>query len=272
MTTVIKVPGVDWSGRGYPNVVPFVANSDLEFAYDFSDRANRLADVTGKHADLVPKRQDIVAGIYRVVDPTILVSDVSGQGVSVQMGYLETDMPLANIPVDGSKQFTIMVAGGYSGIPFPSNKVAATSPGLSTLFDYGTAIGSNGFCIEAALASAQIDSRIKSGSPALTTTITSVATPCVTFLTYDGTSWSLINKTMGNSETKTNASMGITTPIPVSTAFVTKAVIGHYHGTSTLSAAYPMMYQLAYWNKVLSGTEINEQYARTKAIKTSVAF
>lgn len=271
MTMIIRIPGVDWSGKGFPQIEPFVGSDAIEFGYDFASGSARLKDLTGKHADLVPYRQDIVGGITRTVDPTVVTDASSGLGINVELGYLLTDVALAAIPIDGSVQFTIMVVGGYSGIAFPEDKIAGGGAGISNLYDNGTSITATGFRIQSTLVGAH-GTTIKSSAAVMSDAISPNSKKTLSFLTFDGANWSFVNKTLGTSYSKTNAELGISGTLGVNTGHVNKVAMGHYHSSSTLAAAYPTLYQTAKWNRVLTASEMNEQYARTKARKPGIGL
>ncbi len=263
--TVYTLKNADFSGQGLPSIFPFVAQAEAEFAYDFRTRANRLNDLTGRHADLVPKRQDIVGGVTRTVDPTIIADQDSGAGIRLELGYLETDITCPTIPIDGSVQFSVLVVGGYSGVAFPAEKIAVTAPALANLLDYGTGISASSFCFDDEPVTPLIGNRIKSGGFVNASNKGTSAKKCVMLLTFNGTTWTLHNKTLGTVVAKTNTELGISGPLAPSTAHVTKVVSGHYHSSSTLAARYPALYQLARWNRVLTQAEIDRQYDFTKA-------
>lgn len=263
--TIYTLKNADFSGQGLPSIFPFVAQTEADFAYDFRSRTNRLNDLTGRHADLVPKRQDIVGGVTRVIDPTIVVDQDAGAGIRLEMGYLETDITCPTIPIDGSVQFSILVVGGWSGVQFPTEKISQTAPSLAILLDYGTGISASSFAFEDEPVTPLIGNRIKKGSFVNASNKGTSTKKCVMILTFDGTTWTLHNKTLGTVVTKTNAELGISGPLAPSTAHVKKVVSGHYHSTSTLAARYPALYQLARWNRVLTQAEIDRQYAFTKA-------
>lgn len=273
MTMIIRVPGVDWAGKGFPNISPFVALSDLEFGFDFLNRSNRLQDLAGKHADLAPYRQDIAGGITRTLDTTVVVDESNGLGIRVELGYLLTDISMPTIPIDGSMQFTVMVVGGYSGVVFPPAKVAGLGAGIAGLIDFGTGVTSSSFDLEAAVGEGKWGARIKSAAIGNQgNTISQTSKKCVGFLTFNGTTWTLYNKTLGTTISKTNTDLGISAALVPNTAHVNKVVMGHYHSTSTISALYPSLYQVAKWNRVLSASEITEQYARTQANKPGLGL
>lgn len=272
ITTIYTLKGADFSGQGLPNINPFVAQNEALYAYDFRARANRLNDLTGKRADLAPKRNDIVAGILRVPDPTIVFDHDNGAGIRLELGFLETDIPLQPIPIDGSVKFTVMVVGGWSGVEVPPEKIV-TTPTVSSLHDYGTGIGStSGFSIDDNKSNKLVGGRVKAGTTNMTTAKDVNTRKCVLFMTYDGATWTFYNKTMGLTVTKTNAEMGIVAPIPVHTSIVTHSTVGHYHNSSTLTMCYPAMYQMAKWGRVLTQAEMDEQYSRSKLAFPSIGI
>lgn len=255
MSTIIRVKGVDWSSKGFPNISPFVARSDLEFGYDLAARSSLLSDLSGNGHALTPYKNDIAAGIHGI-DPAITVGIGGGQGVQVELGYLLHSKPLAPIPIDGSVQFTVMVIGGKSPAEFPPDKVDGSAPQKAGLFDYGSMVTYNGYSIETTDTS--VSARINSASPVLTVAASPGGRSLI-FLAYDGDRWTLRNGVTGESASKTNAQMGITAPIPMSGVARPGAAIGHTHPATTLHAFYPSLYQVAKWNRPLSEAEISEQ-------------
>lgn len=267
MSTIIRVKGVDWSDKGFPNISPFVARSDLEFGYDLAARISLLSDISGNEHTLTPYKNDITAGIHGI-DPAINVGIDDGQGVRVELGYLLNSKPISSIPINGSVQFTVMVFGGKSPVAFPPDKVSGSPPARAGLFDYGSRVTPNGLSIEATDSSAEV--RIKSSSPRLTVAASPGGRSLI-FLTYDGDRWTLRNGVTGESDSKTNADMGITAPIALTANPLPGAAIGHTHGSSTLNAFYPSIYQVAMWNRPLSEAEISEQSWRALMDKPALS-
>ncbi|WP_323981080.1 hypothetical protein [Aeromonas media] len=271
MTTVYTLKHANFSGQGLPSILPFVAQDEAEYAYDFRARANRLNDLTGKHSDLVPKRNDTIGGIVQVIDPTVVVDQDNGAGIRLEMGFLETDDLLKPIPIDGSVKFTVMVVAGWSGFVPPPEKTG-TSAEIASFYDYGTGINANGFSIEDNKSAVnKSGARVKAPSINLSTPKNSTTRKSVVFLTYDGSTWTLHNKTMGLVATKTNAELQFVAPIPVHTSVVTHATMGHFY-SSTLAACYPALYQMAKWNRVLTQAEMDTQYAKSKMAFPSIGI
>jgi len=271
MATITKLKNANFSGQGLPNINPFVALSDAEFAFDFRNRSNRLADLAGKHT-LTAYRQDIAGGQTRVVDPTIVFDANGGLGITVQLGYLQIDMPVWTIPIDGSRQFSILVVGGYSGIPFPAGKIAGATPVAASLLDCGTGVGSKGLSLEVNTQLHRTGARVKSGALNLFNDQSPDSRTTFRILTFDGTTWTLDNRTLGTIITKTNADLGITGTITPDTAHVANVVMGQFHSTSTLNGLYPQLNQLVVWNRVMTQAEKDDQYARSKAVLSSLGI
>lgn len=270
MTLLITIPGVNWSAKNYPNIAPFIATSDLEYAFDFTDRAAMLSDVTGKHT-ITPKRVDAAAGILNVTDPTI-ITPVANGGIQVELGYLQSSLAFSAFSSGGGKQFTIMVVGRDSGAVFPPAKIVVSNPYTSILFDWGSMVTGSGFTIEQARSTGQRSSRIENSTPNLIPEVANQATvnTNVLFLTYNGTNWTLTNKTLGLTATGTNASLSVGNPIVINPVGYTTGKVnlgGHSHQGSTLHANGVIMYQQAMWNRVLTNDEMNAQYARCKTLR-----
>lgn len=261
MATVYTLQNADFSTADLPNINPFINKTTLDFAFDFRKRANRLNDINAKHADLVPKRNDIVLNQKSIVDATIVKDADNGLGITLELGYLETDVPTANIPIDGSSKFSIMVVGGYSGTPFPPSKILGGAASIANLYDYGTGVSNKGFAIEAT--KSVVGGRIKAHSTNLYDAIVT-ARKCFIVLTYDGTIWTLHNKTLGTKQTKTNTQLGISSAIVADKTYVSNLVFGHYHTANTGAALYPSLYQVARWTSVLTDAEIEQQYKLSK--------
>lgn len=262
LTTVYTLQNANFSGQGLPNIFPFVAQTEAEYAYDFRARANRLADITGRHADLAPYRNDIVGRQIKVPDPSVVVDQDAGAGIRIELGYLQTDVPTAPIPTGGAVQFSILIVGGYSGLKPAANKLNTASSDAAVLFDFGSIITTNGFALEVNNTSAS--TRVKSSTNVFTSPIKAATEKLFQILTFDGLIWTLHNKTSGTKVSKTNAELGIVASLPVGGAS-NREIIGHAHPTSTIFSRYPAMYQLAKWSRVLSQAEIDQQYERTRA-------
>lgn len=273
MTIIIRVPGVSWAAKGFPNVDPFI-NAGLVYGFDFSQRNSMLTDVTGKHA-ITPKRTDTIGGVFNVTDHSVVIPVNNGQGVRVERGYLQSSELIPAPFGHGGPPFTLMVVGCSGGVAFSPGEVVGSAPSVGILYDCGSNVSGTGFTMEfggASVAAGRISGRIEAVSPNLTPeavgSTRDLTVPNVVFLTYDGTNWTLINKTRGVSATGTNASLGVGNPIVMGPGAATEGRVnlgGHANQTSTAHAWYPTLYQSAKWSRVLSANEINDQYLRTKA-------
>lgn len=273
MSMIIRVPSVNWAGKGFPNTRPFIPTG-LTYGFDLRTRSSMLTDVTGAYT-ITPMRTDASLSIFNQVDSTILVPVDGDLGQRVELGYLQSSEAVAAFAWGGAP-FTIMVAGRGGGVAFPTGKVVISAPNGGILYDFGSQVGINGFTLDLAISTGQQYSRIENGSPSLLPdpTSRSVTQPQVHFLTYDGTNWTLYNKTFALSATGTNTSLSVGNPIAVSSTPTQGKVNlgGNAHQTSTLNAYYPVIYQTAKWNRVLSVAEMDDQYARTKATRPLLAL
>lgn len=275
MTVIIKVPGVNWSGMGFRNVNPFISVDDLEFAFDFQSRSSRFSDITGNTADLVPYINDRANGVVEV-DPSVIKDKDGGKGIRIDGGFLETGINLSDIPLDGSEKFTIMIAGGQDGTPLPQElrPEGSSDPNFALLFDNGANVSTTGFDMQARVKPGdfKFGARINSFTPNLNEVPDSYPFMAVAFLTFDGGNWTFIDKTTGFSLTKTNADLGISGTLTVANGMTT-AKIGHHDGADSIThGAPPTLYQLSKWSRVLSSSEIEEQYQRTISSKSGVGL
>ncbi len=279
MTFLIRVAGADWSGKGMPNIVPFVATDSLEYGFDFRNRPSMLTDVTGKHT-ITPKRNDPAGGIVNITDPTVVVPVLDGTGIRVDLGYLQSSKPIITFAAGNAGLFTFMVVGSASGVAFPPEKVAGGAPLASILLDNGSVVSPTGFSIDNLLAGGSFPgrkaARIESPGVVLNpeTSNQVIYSPCVQFLTYNGVNWTLYNMTRGTSATGTNAELSVADPMVV-TASANGGKInlgGSGHPSSTLHAHFPTLFQSAMWNKVLTTQEMAAQYANTKASRPLVSL
>lgn len=276
MTIVIRVAGANWSGKGLPTIYPFVANDALEFGFDFFNGPNLLLDAAGKHT-VTPKRVAVFDAVFNVTDPTILVPVDSGQGIRVDMGYLQSSLPIAPLFAGGARQFTFLLVSRGGELAFPPDKVVGSAPAVSIMLDWGSQVSGSGWTVDRFVNTGLNACRIDSSQPVLAPETGSkpLTAPEVLFLTYDGTSWTLINKTFGFSLTRTNTAMAVADPISIHASGWTDSKLslgGNSNRASTAHAFSPVVYQRAMWNRVLTTAEINDQYARTKSGRPSLAL
>lgn len=262
--TFFKMTSADFTGQGLPSLSTIVAADTAKYAFDL--RNGNLDDVTGKTAALVPYRVNNTTNT-RTQDTTVLSSALSGLGVKITGGCLVTSVLFEAIKVDGTKPFSILVVGGWSGDAVASAGFASfidIGSGLSQ--DYGASMiyhNGNGGVIGA---------RVKNAS---TANVGAVVSPtnkvCFMVLTFTGSVWTLTNKTTGVVSSKTNSELGITADLPPVSNLANNRVgnyvyFGHAHTHSLLDALPVNLCQVVKWDKVLSGAEIDAQYALSKSM------
>ncbi|MCM1957926.1 hypothetical protein NCZ17_00885 [Acinetobacter modestus] len=262
--TFFKLANADFTGQNLVNLNTIVAAAQARYAFDF--RNGNLDDVTGKTSALVPYRVNNTNNT-RTQDATVISSALSGLGVKITSGCLTTSVAFEAIKIDGSKPFSILMVGGWSGETVTSASFAGLIDiGSGLQQDYGASMiyhNGNGGVIGA---------RVKSSA---TANVGAVVSPtnkvCFMILTFDGTTWTVTNKTTGVVSTKTNSELGIVADLPPVSNLGSNRVgnfvyFGHSHTHSLLDALPVNLCQVAYWNKVLSSTEIDAQYAISKTM------
>ncbi|EFI60753.1 MULTISPECIES: hypothetical protein [Comamonas] len=275
MTVVVRVKDANWSGKGFRNLNPFVAAPDMEFGFDFMVRDNMLLDFASKHI-VTPKRVDIKAGVLNETDPAIMVPVDSGLGIRLELGYLQCNLPLLPIPLDGSKKFTFLLVGRHSGVDFPPDKVVTAAPTRMIQLDWGSVVSTRGLSIDRNVSSGNAELRVAKGSHQMAVPPSSKLSANVVFVTFNGATWALRNMTTGVAITMTNAEMGLSgTEIPIqASAFEwTNGMLsigGNANQQSTIYAAYPVLYQSAMWNRVLTADEMLDQYQRSKTSRPNI--
>lgn len=263
--TVFKLAGADFTGQGLPNTNTVVAPELARYAFDF--RNGNLGDVTGKTADLVPYRVNNTLNT-RAVDSSVVQQAFNGLGIKLSGGCLMTSVDFSTIKIDGSTPISILVVGGYSG----DTVVGAN---FASFLDIGNGISGNaqGAVMQFYSGdSGTIGLRVKSGG---SSNVGDVVSPtnklCFMILTFNGTTWTLVNKTTGKTTIKTNTELGITADIPPipntpTNRVGTKHYLGHA-STHTVLDAFPVnLCQVAYWDKALNSAEIDAQYTISKGM------
>lgn len=267
--TFFKLANADFTGQGLPSLNTIVASSQARYAFDF--RNGNLDDVTGKTATLVPYRVDNVAHT-RTQDATVIQQAFNGLGIKLSGGCLMTSVDFSTIKIDGSTPLSILVVGGWSG-------ETVTSASIASFLDIGSGVSAS---TQGAVmqfynnGGGKIGARVGSGGDSIVGDVVSPTNKlCFMILTFDGTTWTLVNKTTGKTTIKTNTELGITAdilPIPntVSNKVGTKHYLGHSSTINTLDALPVNLCQVAYWDKVLSPAEIDAQYALSQSMFTGV--
>lgn len=261
MTTIFKLKNANFNNNKLPNIFPFVAIGSLDFAYNFSERESRLEDfVSGSQATAY--KNDIKAGIIRQPDPTIVKTTDDGLGIKVEMGYLKLS---DDAQINLSDEFTIMVAGGYSGDVFPSEKVAVIGPYICMLLDFGSGVGKEGLGIQ--YQQNKLGASINSTAVNLGGAINTKSQKSVLFITYKSGVWTLFNKTTEDVQTTTNDVLGVSGVLGYNSTNADGVSIGHTHKAATTGAFAPVVYAAAKWGRVLNQQEMEAQY---KILKGSV--
>lgn len=260
MAIVIKLKGVDWTGKGFSNINTFVAKESLIYGFDFKNRVDKYEDVTGNHT-VTPYSNDGEGG---VVEPNPLVAQptADGLGVIVQDGVLVSSYDTPTIS-SSSEPFTVMVVGADSGINSANTGVI--------LFALGYAINNRGVTITRVSSGntmVQIESSTGNLNPNPNTI--SKTQPSVSFLTYDGVSnWTYTDMTVNGTAVGTNLSLEVTDPMiqsdPLGLGKV--ALGGNVRNNTKLYGNNPVIYQQAMWSKVLTTDEMYDQYLSTKTAK-----
>lgn len=264
--TFFKLTSADFTGQGLPNINTIVSPELARYAFDF--RNGNLADVIGKTADLVPYRVDNVARTL-TQDATVVQQVFNGLGIKLSGGCLMTSVDFSTIKINGSTPLSILVVGGWSG-------EAVTGASIAGFLDIGNGISSNAQGAVMQYYNGGIGARVKSGAVSnIGDTVSPTNKLCFMILTFDGTTWTLVNKTTGKTTIKTNTELGITAdilPVPnnASNKVGTKHYLGHAHTNSLLDSLPVNLCQVVYWDKVLSGTEIDAQYALSQSMFTGV--
>lgn len=264
--TVYKLKGADFTGQGLPNIFPFVAKDNLDYAFNFA--SGNLKDASAKIPDLVPYRTNSVSGGggSRIVDPTVVTQALNGLGVRVAGGCLVTTVAFAPIPLGGTKKLSLMFVGGWDGTTIDN---PITAPAISVFFDIGNGVTSTaGPMLQYCKTDKTLGARLKNASSSnIGSTITNETRQYFMVLTFDGDKWVLHNKTLNIVVTKTNAELGITGTIPAASGSVPLFdYFGHGHISSTIAALPLIICKAAKWNRVLTDTEIESQYQLSKAI------
>lgn len=264
MAIIIRAKGADWSGKGFPNINPFVATNDLIYGFDLKDRSSKFEDLTGNHT-ITPYSNDGAGGPV-TPDSGIAVTTADGLGVRVEQGLLVSSLNIPTISASSSP-FTIMVVASDSGVDSAHDG--------AILFDLGYGITHNGIGVVRLRGSGANVVQIESGVTNLTPVPETInkLQASVFFITYDGTTnWASKNKTTSGAASGTNASLSVGSPMSMLDGLSLGKVYlgGNTRNNTELYANYPNIYQQAMWNKVLSPAEIEEQYARCKASRPTL--
>lgn len=273
MGLIIRVDGVDWSGKGFPLAKGFVAPESLRGAFDLRPRTGRLKDVSGNGFVAVPYRNKLDNTVL-LEDPTVLQDTANGLGLIVRNGALDFKIPNLALPIGGTVHFTTMIVGGYSGIPFDTGQPANNAI-IANLADMGN--GASAGDVPPVLQQYRVDTslgaRIRANAASNIGSPAALGQKSCFFLTFDGTKFTYRNMTTGSLVEKTPADLGIVASVLTPAAITPTMVAGNYvKGTTAIIGLYPELYQVAQWNKVLSLTEMQDQYSASKAVFSAVGI
>lgn len=274
MGLIISVAGVDWSGRGLPLVKGFVAPESLLGAFDFRPRTNRLSDLSGKGYVAVPYRNKL-DNTALVVDQTVLQDTANGLGVIVRNGSLDFKVPNRVLPIGGSVRFTMMVVGGYSGLPFDAGQ-PVNNAAICNLADMGNGVTS-GFVppvIQQNSADTTLGARVRGNQASNIGAAAPLGQKSCLFLSFDGTKFTYRNMTTGSIVVKTAEELGVAagTSLTPSIRCPTLVAGNYYVGATAIIGLYPELYQVAQWDKVLTESEMQDQYASSKVLFAAVGI
>lgn len=273
MGLVIRIKGADWSGKGYPLVRGFTAEESLVAGFDFRLRDDFLNDVSGHGFKAIAYR-NAVNNTPLVADPSVLERTANGLGIVVRNGCLDFGVPNRALAVGGAVHFTMLIVGGYSGLPFDSGQAQAPAGAtICNLADMGNGLTAGE--VPPVLQQYRVDStlgaRVKASAVSNIGAAATLGRKTCFFLTYDGLKFVYKNMTTGAIVTKTNQDLGLTVQTLTPSTRCPTLVSGNYFvGTSAIIGLYPELYQVAQWNRVLTETEMQEQYAASKIIFSAV--
>ncbi|ELB1089297.1 hypothetical protein [Vibrio alginolyticus] len=265
MAIVIKLANANFSGKGFANIFPFVAPSDLAFGFDFKPGTDQLKDVAGK-VNLNPWFFDDTAEGAAFPGSNNLKDTDDKLGLRLALASLIADKSYVptEIPLDGTRRFTMLSIAKDNGI-VPTDG----STSIASFIDYATNATSTG--MEQCQYSQNLSFRVNDGS---STFADSAKSKPITFMvtTFDGSVWRHRNITLGSDHSKTNAEAGIAGSVKVgsridwgeieSRPFL--AIGGTTDSSRWQSKRGVDIYQAAMWNRVLSDEEILQQYEMSK--------
>lgn len=269
---IIRAKDADWSGKGFPLLTGFVAMDNLEAGFDLRPRTNRLQEVSGKgYVGRAYRNQLNNAELQP--DNTVLENTANGLGLIVRNGSLDWGIPNKPLIVGGTDAFTMMVVGGYSGMPFDAGQPANNAI-ICNLADMGN--GAAGTLRPVMLQqhnAGTLGGRIESNYASNLGSAESLGRKSCFFLSYDGKKFTYTNKTTGAIVTKTNAELGLANgTLPISSRAPHLVSGNYYVGTTAIIGLYPELYQLARWNRVLTDQEMQNQYASSKVLFSKVGI
>lgn len=266
MAIVIKLAGADFSGKGFANIFPFVAASNLEFGFDFKPGHDQLNDVGGK-VKLTPWFfEDTEEGLAFPGANNLSVTP-DGMGLRLALASLVADKSYIPqpIPLDGTRQFTIVSIAKDNDI-----NPTLTSTAIASFVDYATDGGPKG--MEHCQYGMNLSVRVQNGGSSM---LTPASSKPVTFMvtTFDGSIWQHRNITLGSNQKKSNSQLGLSGEVAVNSTVAWGedsarpflAIGGTTDHNRWQSKRGVDIYQAAMWNRVLTDDEIMKQYEMSRA-------
>lgn len=274
MGLIIRVAGVDWSGRGLPLAKGFVVPESLLGAFDFRPRTNRFTDLSGKGYIAVPYRNKL-DNTALVADQAVLQDTSNGLGVIVRNGSLDFKIPNRVLPIGGAVRFTTMIVGGYSGLPFDEGQPVNNAT-ICNLADMGNGVTS-GFVppvIQQYTADTTLGARVRGTQASNIGAPAPLGQKSCLFVSFDGDKFTYRNMTTGSVVVKTAEELGLAagTSLTPSIRCPTLVAGNYYVGATAVIGLYPELYQVAQWDKVLTESEMQDQYASSKVLFAAVGI
>lgn len=266
MGMIIRVKGVDWSGKGFPLAGGFAAQGNLELGFDFRPRADRLTEATGKGFLVTPYRNTLDGSV--IADSTVIQNTNNGLGIIVRNGFIDYGVANKTYTVGGSTAFTMMVVGGYSGLPFDSGQAAANAT-ICNLVDMGNGVNNTASppMLQQYATDLTLGGRVTASFSSNIGAAEMLGRKTCLFVSYDGTKFTYTNKTTGAVVVKTNAELGLVSgPLAPHIRALNMVSGNYYKGATALIGLYPELYQVARWNKVLTAAEMQDQYNSSKLL------
>lgn len=263
MGTVIQLNDADFSGKGLPNIFPYIRKDKLSYAYDF--RYGNFSDlVTGEEAK--GWLSDVSTNTTVSKAPAD-ITQLSNSGLYTRLAKnaaLSTHKSIRDYAIGASRFTAISICG------LPTDAEGAGS--LPNFLDMGNASGTLAGIPSIEANGLNIGIRARPQFNLDINTPVSLGQLYFVALVFDGANFVFVNKTTGVSEAKSLASLGITemtaTPATVAPG---KHCIGSNSNKSSIHENAILLGQSAFWDDTsLTFGEIDQQYALMKQIYGSL--
>lgn len=252
--TVLKLKTASFTLSGLPNITPFVLKTDLKYGYDF--RFGVLNDI----------KTGIALSAYsmngsKVADSTVVTKTSDNLFIELsEVGMLVTQYAFKNFAV-GTGAFTMLVVGGDAG---------GSTIGIGNLLNIGNIGDASSSLpnIETTINAtpiSRIGVRAKSSSVNFFSD-SAVGKTHFVVVVYDGSSITFNNKTTGTVITKTLTELGITDMNAGNTGGHGFHLMGKFSPTLNSFKRSIKLGQIGFWERALTPTEIDAQYAISKGM------